>query len=61
MSAERCPASGKKVSVAWDDWADAETATCPHCGSVAKWRVRNVDSPPWGRIAPHRTDGTPCR
>lgn len=64
MSAElapRCEVSGASVSVPEDQWAGAETAVCPKCGSTARFRVRATDLPPRGRIAPHRTDGTPTR
>jgi hypothetical protein len=59
--APRCPVSGRKVSVPHDVWAEADTATCPGCGATARWNLRATDLPPWGRIHPHRTDGTPTR
>lgn len=44
-----------------DDWAGGTHTTCLRCGQRVKFRVRATDVPPWARILPHRTDGTPCR
>lgn len=42
-------------------WAYGTHTTCLACDHRVKFRVRGTDTPPWARIMPHRTDGTPCR
>jgi hypothetical protein len=65
-----CSGSGGKQSVdgeiaidgAWRPaWSHADYKTCVVCGQQVRFRARGVDRPPWARVLPHRTDGTPCR
>lgn len=61
-TAERCASSGQTQSDerAWEDGA-TNAHRCTRCGSLVKWRMRGTDLYPWGRVLPHRIDGTPCR
>jgi hypothetical protein len=42
-------------------WAYGTHKSCTVCGQDVKFRVRATDMPPWARVLPHRTDGTPTR
>lgn len=65
--APRCAGSNTHQSVerpnVWADGGPGGTARkpCTYCGQRVKFWPRGTDLPPWARIMPHRTDGTPCR
>lgn len=60
--APRCDGSNSVQSIEPpDSWAEGTHKPCTYCGARAKFRVRETDRPPWARIMPHRTDGTPTR
>lgn len=68
--APRCEGSNTKQSVSGtvvvdgaeqSAWAYATHKVCTVCGQSVKFRVRATDTPPWARVLPHRTDGTPTR
>lgn len=60
--APRCKVSGGVQSVDPEIWVEGSGyKVCTACGASVKFRVRQTDLPPWARIPPHRTDGTPCR
>ena len=66
-TAPRCSGSNTVQSVEKpDDWTDGRPhgearKPCTVCGQRVPFRVRGTDLPPWARILPHRTDGTPTR
>jgi hypothetical protein len=61
-TAPLCTASGGAQSIEPDVWiTDPRRKKCNACGQDAPYRVRVSDLPPWGRVGPHRTDGSPAR
>jgi hypothetical protein len=60
--APRCTGSNTQQSIEPPlSWSHDERKPCTVCGQMVKFRVRATDLPPWARILPHRTDGTPTR
>lgn len=68
--APRCAGSNTSQSVEGDivvdgavrpAWAYGTHKVCTVCKQSVKFRVRETDMPPWARVLPHRTDGTPTR